>query len=123
MEQISRQLLYQRLRNRVIDLFEMHSTFEDTLGAFEMIDMVDEFLPLDFEQAPNVFSEREKAAISEFMVLANRAADATHENTWDVDWFNGSQEWVWLSGSAKRGLIIFSERGRFSEQEEEDLTS
>ncbi|MEL0438432.1 hypothetical protein [Phycobacter sp. K97] len=121
MEEISQQLLYQRLRNRVIELFEIHSSIEDiaSMGAFETINMVDDWLPLDFEKAPKVFSEAEKEAIAEFIQLAEVAADATEEDTWDIEWFRASREWVRLSQFAKYVLDIFSERGRFSEESEE----
>lgn len=40
----------------------MHSSFEDiaNLGAFEMINLVNDWLPLDYNKAPKVFSEKEK---------------------------------------------------------------
>ncbi|MEP3845711.1 MAG: hypothetical protein ABJM43_10285 [Paracoccaceae bacterium] len=124
MKEISQQLLYQRLRNRVIELFEMHSSLEDmaTLGAFEMVNMVDDWLPLGYDEAPNVFSEKEKAVVAEFMELADRAADATDENTWKVEWFKNSEQWVRLSEFAQQALVTFSERGCFSEEYEEVLT-
>jgi len=125
MEEISQQLLYQRLRNRVIELFDMHSSFEDiaTLGAFEMVNMVGDVLPLDYDEAPKVFSEKEKKAVAEFLKLAGSAADATDEDTWKIEWFRNSRPWVRLSEFAKQALAIFSERGRFSEEYEEILTS
>ena len=89
------------------------------MGAFETIDMVDDWLPLDFEKAPKVFSKAEKEAIAEFIQLAEVAADATEEDTWDIEWFRASREWVRLSQFAKHVLDIFSERGRFSEESEE----
>lgn len=123
MDEISRQLLYQRLRNRVIELLELYCSFDDIakLGAFEAINMVDDWLPFDYDEAPKVFSEKEKGAVREFLQLWDGAADATDEDTQDVAWLESSVEWVRLSKSAKRALHIFSERGRFSEDEEEKL--
>ncbi|WP_299985836.1 hypothetical protein [uncultured Ruegeria sp.] len=120
MEEISRQLLYQRLRNRLIELLDMYSSLDDiaSLGAYEMIELVGDLLPLDYDEAPKVFSEREKEAISKFAELAENAADATEEDTWSVDWFKSSKEWVSVSEFAKQALVIFSERGRFSEEYE-----
>ena len=123
MEEISRQLLYQRHRNRVIELFDMHSSFEGiaALGAFKMVSTVDDWLPLDYDEASKVFSEREKEVVTEFKELAARAADAIEEDTWNVEWFKNSEEWVRLSEFAKQALVIFSKRGRFSEEYEEIL--
>ncbi|MFN3249465.1 hypothetical protein [Roseibium album] len=83
--------------------------------------MDDDWLPLDYEKAPNVFSQSEKYAIAEFLELAGVAADATGEDTWSVEWFDNSEEWMRLSKTAKRAFVTFSERGRFSEDREEDL--
>lgn len=121
MKQISQQLLYQRIRNRVIELLETHQSFADLaeVGAFEAIDMVSDWLPLDYEDAPDVFSEKEKEAVAEFEKLAGAAAGATKENTWEVEWFKNSAEWRRLTKFAKEALVIFGERGRSSEDCEE----
>lgn len=55
------------------------------------------------------------------MKLADIATDATKVDTWDVEWSEGSKEWVRISKIAKQALAIFAERGRFSEEYEEDL--
>ena len=125
MEDISQQLLYQRLRNRVIELLEMHSSFEDmaALGAFEMINTVDDWLPLEYSEVPKVFSEKEKEAVSQFIEFAEVAAEATNSDTWDVEYFQGTEEWVRLSEFSKHALVIFEKRGRFSEETEEILTA
>ena len=123
MDEISQQIIYQRLRNRVIEVLDLYCSFHGIakFGAFEAINIAEDFLPLDFEQTPNVYSQKEKDAVSEFMELWEIAADATHENTQDAAWLESSVEWVRLSNSAKRGFRIFSERGRFSEDYEEEL--
>lgn len=123
MKEISRQLLYQRLRNRVIELMELHTSVKDiaNLGAFEVLNMVDGWLPLNYEEAPKVFNKNEKAAITSFLKLANVAADVSVEDTWDVQWFNNSAEWSELSTFARQSLAVFMVRGRFSEDREEVL--
>ncbi|MDA8747678.1 hypothetical protein N9M66_05660 [Litoreibacter sp.] len=99
MNEISQQLLYQRLRNRVIELLDLYCSFHDIakFGAFEAINMVENWLPLDYEKAPKVFSQKEKDAVREFIELWDVAADATHEDTQDVAWLESSVEWVRLS--------------------------
>ena len=121
MDEISRQLLYQRLRNRVIELLNLYSSFDDLakIGAFAAINMVDDWLPLDYEEAPDVFIEQEKRAIGEFIKLLEAASNATDEDTWDVNWFKTSDEWIRLSAFARSTLSMLLERGRFSEEIEE----
>ncbi len=124
MDEIRQQLLYQRLRNRVIELLDLFCSLHDiaSFGSFEAINMVEDWLPLDYEKAPKVFSQKEKKAVREFMELWEVAADVTNEETQNVEWLERSVEWVRLSKSAKRALRIFSERGRFSEDCEEVLS-
>ena len=121
MDEISQQLHYQRLRNRVIELLDFFCSCDDLakFGAFEAINMVDDWLPLDCDISPNVFINKEKKAISKFVQLVESASNATDENSWDVDWFKSSNEWVRLSSFAKDALSVFLERGRFSEEIEE----
>jgi len=123
MNDISERLLYQRLRNRVIELLELYGSFHDIayFGAFETINLVEDCLPLDYEKVPQVFSQTEQDALREFLELWEVAADATAEDTQDVTWFRNSVEWVQLSRSAERAFRIFSERGRFSEDDEDRL--
>ena len=123
MEEISRQLLYQRLRNRVIELLEMYSSLENiaSFGAYEMINKVDDWLPLDYEKAPKVFTETEKEVIAEFIGLVSIASDATHNDTSNLEWLKASVEWNRLFEFAQKALTVFSERGRFSEKVEEAL--
>lgn len=124
MENISRTLLDQRLRNRVIELLELCASFEDiaTLGAFEVINMIDDWLPLESDKALNVFetskvfSENEKQATAQFFKLMENAAEVTDQDCWDVAWFESSSEWVELSKFSKETLEIFAKRGRFSEE-------
>lgn len=125
MEEISRQLLYQRLRNRFIELLDMYSSLNDiaTIGAYEMIELAYDLLPLNYDEAPKVFSKKEKEAISKFAELAKNAAEATEEDTWSIDWFKRSEEWVNVSEFAKQALVIFAERGRFSEEHEEEFAT
>ena len=121
MDEISRQLLYQRLRNRVIELIELFCSFDDIakFGAFEVINMADDWLPLDYDRAPNVFTNKEKEVIAVFIQLVEAASNVTDEDTWDVNWFESSSEWVQLTSSAKVALAVLLERGRFSEEIEE----
>lgn len=121
MEEISQQLLCQRLRNRVIEVLDLYCSFDDLakFGAFEAINMVDDWLPLDYDKAPNVFIEREKGAIDEFIRCFKAASNVTEEDNLDVNWFKSSEEWFHLSAAAKDALLVLLERGRFSDEMEE----
>ena len=75
MEHISQLLLYQRLRNRIIELLELHSSFEDIamLGAFEAVNLVYDWLPLDYEKSSqSVQYEGERGRYSIFEVVRIR---------------------------------------------------
>jgi hypothetical protein len=121
MEEISQQLLYQRLRNRVIELLEMHACFENaaTFGAFEMLNLVDDYLPLNATEGPDVFSPKEREAVDRFLKAYEVAAAATESDTRSVEWLKNSEEWVRLNEVANQAVAIFIERGRFSEEVEE----
>ena len=124
MDEISQQLLFQRLRNRVIDLLDLYCSFDDLakFGTFSVINMVDDWLPLDYEEAPEVFTQKEKDAVGEFLKNWDEAANATNEDIWSVAEFESSIEWVRLSKTAKEAFLVFSERGRFSEDFEEVMS-
>ena len=121
MDGISQQLLYQRLRNRVIEALDLYCSFDDLakLGAFSAINMVEDWLPLNYEAAGTVFDQKEKNSVSEFIRRFNVAADATDADIWSNASFESAPEWVRLSETAKNAFIVFSERGRFSEECEE----
>lgn len=86
MERTSQQVKYQALRNGVIELLDMCSSLEDiaALGAFETINTIHDLLPLDYNKAPKVFSNKEIEAISEFIQLVEIASDATENDTWTL---------------------------------------
>ncbi len=93
------------------------------MGAFETINLVADVLPLDYAEAPQIFSEKEIELISSFLALVDRAADATETDTWQIQYFKSSEEWVRLSEFAKEALVSFEERGHFSEDTEEDFVT
>ncbi|MEP6017235.1 MAG: hypothetical protein ABJ251_01990 [Paracoccaceae bacterium] len=121
MSEISQQLLYQRIRNRVIELLDWYCSFDDLakFGVSEAINMVDDWLPIDYDKAPNVFNEQEKRVIAEFFQLFEAASNATDEDACDVNWLKSSDEWIRLSAVARNALPVLLERGRFSEEIEE----
>lgn len=121
MDEISQQLVYQRVRNRVIEVLELYCSLDDLakFGAFEAINMADDWLVLDYKKAPKVFNQKERDAVGDFMKLWDVASNATNEDISSVAEFESSMEWVRLCETAKQAVLIFSERGRFSEEIEE----
>jgi hypothetical protein len=120
MEEIGKRLLHQRVRNRVIELLDITCSFTEIakFGAFWVINMAYDWLPLDYRDAPNVFDEKEKHAVEEFLRLMEKAAVTTTHDTWDIRWFENSLEWRELSAYAKKSLHVFINRGLFSEDVE-----
>jgi len=125
MDEDNQQLLCQRLRNRVIEVLDLYCSFDDLakFGAFEAINMADDFLPVDYEIAPKVFSQKEKDTVADFVKLLETASDATDLDISNVAGFESSSEWVQLCQAAKQAVLIFSERGRFSEDFEVILSN
>ncbi|WP_037311311.1 hypothetical protein [Ruegeria halocynthiae] len=124
MNEISQQLLYQRLRNRIIEQLDHSSSLcsVSELGAFETLECIYDFLPIDFDVVPELFDEEERKAISGFLEIADKAAKETHQDTWELAVYERSTTWVELSRRAKLGYAVFLRRGRFSEDEEANLT-
>lgn len=121
METISQQLLYQRLRNRLAETFEVLSSFEHLAryGAFATINLIDDIFPVCPHAAPGVFSKEEHDIIARFLKAFEIAAEATKKDTWSIEWFRGSEDWLRLNEIANQALVIFAKRGRFSEEFEE----
>ena len=121
MEEISRQLLFQRIRNRLIETLEMVSCLEGVAkyGAFWIINTADFLVPCDFDDCPGVFDEAERSAVERFWVLLDQASNATPEDFFDIAQFKASSEWVALERYAGEALQVFMRRGRFSEDVKE----
>ena len=105
----------------MIDILDLYASIDDLakFGAFQAINMVDDWLPIDYDRSPNVFVESERSEIAEFFRLFEIASNSTNRDTWDVNWFKSSDEWMHLSAAAKNALLVLLERGHFSEDKEE----
>ncbi|NSX53245.1 hypothetical protein [Parasulfitobacter algicola] len=66
-------------------------------GAFEVINMVDDWLPIDHSAAPDVFSDTEQELIYNFLKLVNLASEATLCDIHDEPTLKSSKEWRELS--------------------------
>ena len=123
MSEISEQLLYQRLRNRIIEELDHASSLKSVseIGSFETIDGIFDFLPIDFHVVPELFDLAEQDALALFLIEADKVRSETRHATWDLAFFEQSSAWIELSQSARKGLAVFMRRGRFSEDVEERL--
>ena len=121
MEQVSRQIVHQRIRNRVIETLEMVSCLEEVskYGAFWIINTTDFLVPTDFDDCAGVFDEAERSAIDRFRDLMDKVSDATPDDFFDIDRFRASSEWSAVERCAAEALQIFNRRGLFSEDVEE----
>ncbi len=119
---ISRKLLQQRIRNRIIENFESFTnpTWTNRLGTDEMIamwfDFVQENDTFAFFSEP-VFTKKEQAYIKEFHYLLMSSYD-TIPSTWEHEALQNNNNWTKLVKAANEALDIFMSRGRFSEDEE-----
>ncbi len=122
-DQISKTLLQQRIRNRLIEYFEWASSFETiaSFGAFETINSWEDWVhssELSFFHEP-VFSPDEHDAITAFYKIWDAAAEATKEDVFDQAELRWRDPWVLFVETAAAALETFLQRGRFSEEEEE----
>lgn len=122
MEDISQQLLFQRIRNRVIETLEMVSCLEEVAkyGAFWIINTVDFLVPSDFDYCSKVFDDPELSAIEQFRCLMKKVGDVTPDDFFDIGRFRASPEWSAVERYAEEALQVFMRRGRFSGDVEED---
>lgn len=120
MGELSKQLLYQRLRNRVIEMCEIAGSLETVagFGAFGTINEADGWLPLDYDQAPLVFDGAEREVLDRFVAAMDAASDATDDDVFDLVVLENMPEWRLVRERALAALDVFSARGRFPEDHE-----
>ena len=119
---ISKTLLQQRIRNRIIENLESFAdpNWVNQLGTNEIINMwydhMDEEETFEFFSNP-VFTTNEKNSIKRFHNLLESSYEKI-PTTWKQEDLQGNTEWSKLVETAKEELRIFMERGRFSEEQE-----
>ena len=119
---VSRKLLQQRIRNRVIENLESFAdpVWVRKLGTDEIINMwydhMDDDEDFTFFTEP-VFNLKETNAIKRFHYLLE-STYKTIPTTWSLSDLSNNQEWKQLTIQAHEELSVFMERGRFSEEAE-----
>ena len=122
MTSISKTLLQQRIRNRLIEYFD--TSFEEiaTWGTHEVINQWEDIVPNGWEPAffmEPIFSSEEQARIKEFCSTWDIAAEATPDNLFSVAELNSLPEWQAFLREAKSALDCFMKRGKFDEDTEQ----
>lgn len=122
MSEVSKRLLDQRLRNRIMEQLLGLVEWEDTLkwGAAEYINSFYDFFPDDGGVPDNpCLTERERAALEPVTQLMSAACDATPQFPDDEE-FKAACWPQRIAQVAQEALAIMIERGRFSEDQEEN---
>lgn len=119
---VSVTLIKQRIRNRMIEYFDLTYETVSEFGTFEIINMWEDLVrngwDPDFFSQP-VFSPAEQSFIKSFLALWDETSDATEEDIFDEQKLRGHPHWVDYIAQSQAGLNLFLERGKFSDDEEQ----
>jgi len=119
---ISTKLFQQRIRNRIIEYFDV--SFEEITkwGTDEIINMWEDIVPNGWDEGffcEPVFSQKEQTHIKRFCLIWERAAEATSENIFNINTLKGSLDWSEFVHEAQTALKLFEERGKLPEEVEQ----
>jgi len=124
----SRQIVAQRIRNRIIDYFELASSFDKQLEyehaapihvPHEIINQWEDWNPESIANVGEpVFESHESEAIAAFSRIWNQVAEATPNPLPPLRELQQSSQWNVLRGAAEVALLVFLKRGRFPEEVE-----
>jgi hypothetical protein len=121
----------QRIRNRIIEILELASSFErqHKYQSAQVCHVPNELLNqwwdwVDLsrgEPGPPVYSAEEVAAIRRYDGVLNAVADSTPPWLPDLEQLVSTASWRRLRDEAAAALVVFLVRGRFSEDQEQAL--
>lgn len=126
----TRQLVEQRIRNRIIEYLRVASSFEEQREyqrnapiahvPNEMINQWEDWVPVDprGREQSDVYSNAEMAALGDFHAVWNDVATRTPNPLPRIDETLALPEWEELRRAAASALAVFEERGTFSEDVE-----
>lgn len=128
-EEPTRQLLLQRIRNRIIEYLELASSFEAQREYQQVapVHVPNEVINQweDWVQAPRVpafaepvFSRPEQEAVAAFYGVWQQVAADTPDPLPPLETLQATAEWQRLRSAAVVALAVFAARGRLSEEEE-----
>jgi len=132
-DKISQTLLYQRIRNRIIEYFEATSSYEEQLAYEARVPMV--FVPNEVinewedwfrrEYLPDyvepIFSKEEQESLGNFDQIWLSVVDDTPNPLPKLTDLIGTEPWERLRVAAEEALNVFRVRGMFDEEREEFL--
>jgi len=117
---IPKKLLQHRIRNRLIEYFDLSSEEIAQWGACEIVNQWQDIVPHGWDPGffdQPVFSAAEQSHIQNFCVIWNAAADATpDDDIFSVAVLNTSPQWRKFLHDARAAFECFSKRGKFSEE-------
>jgi len=128
-DDVSDQVVCQRVRNRIIGYLELASSFEEQLDyqrvapiwvPNEVINQWGDWVrdPADPWYGPPVFSLEERAAIASFDATLNEVCDGTPRALPPIEDLVLHPTWERLRAAAEAALHVFRVRGLLSEEEE-----
>lgn len=132
-ERTSRQLVHQRIRNRLIEYFELLSSEADLLDYeasvpinlfAEIINQWEDWLaePGQMPKADSypigVYSKEEVVEILRFHMIWDAVSGSTPDTIDGIADFFAKPEWPLLQSAAASALVVFAKRGKLSENEE-----
>ena len=130
MSNISEILINQRIRNRIIEVLELASSFEAQLEyqsnaptvwvANEVINQWEDWVrdPRDPSFCPPVFTPEEQEAIASFYRVWDDVCENTPDPLPHLEELQKTESWERLRLAAKTALLVFQKRGRMSDEEE-----
>jgi len=133
-QELSQQLLHQRIRNRIIEYLELAASADEQREyerrapmahvPNEMINQWEDWVngdDLDW-YGPPIFSDDERHALRSFNSVWLAVADETPDPMpSSIELLLGTPVWARLMAEAQAALMVFEKRGRFDEEVEQRL--
>jgi hypothetical protein len=126
--EVSAQLVLQRIRNRILDYLELASSRDAQLAyqaaapvpvAYELFNQWDDWFRGDPSSlADPAFTEDERSALTRFHSALNEAADLVPQTVPDLAIFQALPGWSIIQRAATEALCAFAHRGRLPEDAE-----
>ncbi|MDB5431035.1 MAG: hypothetical protein JWP35_2151 [Caulobacter sp.] len=133
--EVSRTLLQQRIRNGIVRYLETAASADDqreyqravplVCVSSEMINQWEDWVredDLDW-YGPPVFSREESRAIRDFHTVWSSTADLTPDPMPEIDTLFGTPVWDRFMAAARAALQVFTLRGPFDQDVEENFTT
>lgn len=120
MDKQTEQLQYQRIRNRIIELLEIMTSFseQEKLGADEVVNMWQDWV--DDERLHNyiepVFSTEEQCSLAKFNTTWQEVTDRFPQFMPGIADLRTNKDWLHMMHEANTTLQSFNLRGKLSEE-------